>query len=109
MAFSKKNGRRHPRVPIDGQVRILWADADGREHVLQAKLLNISAYGIAFHADQAVPLRSYVTCNYEKLGIRGRGTVRHCTYCKGRYVIGVEFSGGTGWRDVPETVEAGAV
>jgi|SRR3954451_3786070 hypothetical protein len=100
MSFQKKDLRRYERELIDAVIRILWEDADGREQVSRAKIANISSHGIAFRADQAIPLRSPVSCNEEKLGIRGRGTVRHCTFLKGKYEIGVEFSGGTGWPEL---------
>jgi hypothetical protein len=109
MSSGKKNLRRHARELIAGSLRILWEDADGREHVSQAKIVDISPYGIGLRSDQAIPLRSPITCNDEKLGIRGRGTVRHCTYVKGKYQIGVEFSSGTGWRELAVLLEAGSV
>ncbi len=98
MSFGKRNLRRHVRDTIEGSFQFLWEDADGREHVSQAKIVDISPNGIGLRSDQAIPPRSPISCNHEKLGIRGRGTVRHCTYSKGKYLIGVEFSGGTGWR-----------
>jgi hypothetical protein len=108
MSSVKRNLRHHARDEIDGSLRILWEDAAGREHVSQAKIVNISPRGIGLRCDQAIPLRSPISCNDEKLGIRGRGTVRHCTYVKGKYQIGVEFSGGTGWRELAAKVEAGS-
>jgi hypothetical protein len=60
---------------------------------------------MGLRADQAIPLRSPVSCNEEKLGIRGRGTVRHCTFLKGKYEIGVEFSGGTGWPELTAKID----
>jgi hypothetical protein len=46
---------------------------------------------------QKIPLLSYVRCHDPKLGISGGGCVRYCNYFKGKYLIGVEFRGGTGW------------
>ena len=108
MSLGKRNLRRHERETINESFRILWEDADGRERVSQAKIVDISPLGIGLLSDQAIPVRSPISCNHEKLGIRGRGTVRHCTYMKGKYKIGVEFSGGTGWRELVATIEAGS-
>jgi hypothetical protein len=108
MSFVKRNLRYHARDEVDGSLRILWEDAAGREQVSQAKIVNISPRGIGLRCDQAIPLRSPISCNDEKLGIRGRGTVRHCTFVKGKYQIGVEFSGGTGWRELAAKVETGS-
>lgn len=109
MSSGKKNLRRHTRDPINGSLRILWEDAEGHEHVSRASIVDISPGGIGLRCDEAIPLRSPISCNDEKLGIRGRGTVRHCTYVKGKYQIGVEFSGGTGWRELAVMLEAGSV
>ena len=102
----KRNLRHHDRDPIAGSLPFLWEDADGREHVSRGSIVNISPNGIGLRCDQAIPLRSPISCNDEKLGVRGRGTVRHCTYLKGKYQIGVEFSGGTGWRELAEKLQA---
>ena len=109
LSSGKRNLRRHTRDPIKGSLRILWEDAEGHEHVSRASLVDISPYGIGLRSDEAIPVRSPVSCNDETLGIRGRGTVRHCTYVKGKYQIGVEFSGGTGWCGSAVKVEAGVV
>lgn len=108
MSSGKRNLRRHARDTIEGSLHFLWEDADGREHVSRAKIVDISPDGIGLRSDQPVPLRSPISCNDEKLGIRGRGTVRHCTYVKGKYQIGVEFSGGTGWCELAEKMEVGS-
>jgi hypothetical protein len=49
-----------------------------------------------------VPVRSIVICNDAKLHISGRGIVRYCNFAKGAYLIGIEFSGGSGWREPQE-------
>jgi hypothetical protein len=56
--------------------------------------------------DDRVPERSFLTCNDRKLGISGRGVVRYCNFVKGKYEVGVEFSGGTGWREPSENAPA---
>jgi len=99
MLSVKRNLRRYTRNSIDGSFLILWEDTDGKEHVSQAKIVNVSSRGIGLRADQAIPLRSPISCNDERFGVRGRGIVRHCTYVKGKYLIGVEFNSGTGWRE----------
>ena len=82
---------------------MLWQDASGRERVTSAQLVDISVGGLKVRVDEAVPVRSYIICNDHKLGISGRGAVRYCNYLKGKYEIGVEFSGGTGWHE-PDAV-----
>jgi len=80
-------------------MRILWDDGSGREHPARAEIADISVNGMRLKVDERIPLRAYVICNDPKLGVSGRGSVRHCNFVKGKYVIGLEFSGGTGWRE----------
>jgi hypothetical protein len=60
--------------------------------------MNVSVEGLQLLLSEKIPVLSYVRCNDGKLGICGRGRVRYCNYVKGKYLIGVEFRGGTGWR-----------
>jgi hypothetical protein len=80
-------------------LRIIWRDEQDRERVGNAQLVNISEYGMRLTVDEKIPLRSYISCNDEMLHIRGTGSVRYCNFAKGKYEIGLEFSGGTGWRE----------
>ena len=62
-----------------------------------AELVDISSRGIRIRVDAQMAPRTYVTINDRELGITGRGSVRYCRYEKGKYAVGLEFSGGTGW------------
>lgn len=78
---------------------MLWEDEAGHERVSNGRLVNASLSGIQVLVDEKIPVRSYVSCNEIKLGIRGRGSVRYCNFRKGKYQIGIEFAGGSGWRE----------
>lgn len=91
--------RRDVRYSIKGTVRVLWRDGDGGEGILTAKVDNISEAGIRLRLDQKIPVRSYVSCNDEALGISGTGPVRYCRFAKGKYEVGLDFSGDSGWRN----------
>jgi hypothetical protein len=80
-------------------MRILWQDGDGRDRVSHAHIVNVSVVGLQLRVDEKIPLRSMVSCNDDVLKIRGNGTVRYCNFTKGKYQIGLEFSGGTGWKE----------
>jgi len=95
----KANTRREVRRSVDVSVKVLWQDESAREHLANAKLVNVSGFGMQFVVDAKIPLHSAISCNEPKLGINGRGSVRYCAFSKGKYVVGVEFSNGTGWRD----------
>ena len=94
----KGNLRREVRYPLDGLLRILWVDSDGREVISKAQIVDVSVSGLKLRLEGKIPVRTYVSCNEPKLGVCGRGSVRYCHFAKGKFEIGIEFSGGTGWR-----------
>ena len=101
--------RKHRRYPIQGTMHLLWQDGSGREKLSVGKLVDVSVMGIRMRTDEPIPVRSYLICNDPRLGIRGRGSVRHCSYLRGKYEIGVEFNGGTGWHEPVEALPEIAV
>ena len=65
----------------------------------EAQIENVSRLGAQLRVAKKIPVRSYVTCNDEKLGIRGRASVRYCNFVKGKYEIGPEFTSDNGWHE----------
>jgi hypothetical protein len=96
-AYPRKERRRSPRTLITGSITILWGRNPQEENVMQAMLMDISAFGARFRLGTRIPPGSWLMFNHHKIGISGRGTVRHCRMVKAGYEVGVEFSGGTGW------------
>ena len=98
MAYSiiprKTESRRHVRNSVNGMIRLLWEDGDGRERVTNAMVVNTSANGVKVRVDEQIPVRSYIACNDQALGIAGRASVRYCIFSKGKYEIGLEFGDG---------------
>ena len=94
----KGERRRHNRQPIAGKLRVLWHEAEGREQVCSAELVDISVNGLRMRVDRQMAPHTYVTVNDLGIGISGRGSVRYCRYENGKYVVGLEFAGGTGWK-----------
>ena len=94
----KNERRRYARQPLTGRLRILWEDADGQSRVCTADLVSISIEGVKILVDIQMAPRTYVTVNDRKSGLMGRGSVRYCRFEKGRFAVGLEFSGGTGWK-----------
>jgi len=54
--------------------------------------------GIRILVDTRIAPWTYVTVNDRAIGVTGQGPVRHCRFEKGKYAVGLEFSGGTGWN-----------
>ena len=65
-------------------VRVRWRHDDGGEAIISAKIENASEAGARLRFDQMIPVRSYVSCNDESLGIRGTGSVRYCRFANGK-------------------------
>jgi len=95
----KNNSRRKVRHGVQGPIQVLWEDSTGREQITMAQLLNVSVGGLQLQLTERIPVRTAVFCNAPKMGVSGRGVVRYCNPSKGKFLIGLEFSNGTGWRD----------
>jgi len=95
----KTNSRRHVRHAIQGAINVLWEDSSGRERATVAQLLNVSVDGLALQLTERLAVQTPLFCSAPKFGISGRGVVRYCNPVKGKYLIGLEFSNGTGWRE----------
>lgn len=80
-------------------LHILWEDSQGRERVTYAKLVNLSLTGAKLRVDEVIPVRTYVSCNDQALGIQGTASVRYCIFVKGKYEVGLEFGSGNGWSE----------
>ena len=91
--------RRDSRTAVNGTLRILWEDSAGKERISQAQVVNVSRLGAQLRVTEKIPVRSYVTCNDKKLGIRGRASARYCNFVKGKHEIGLEFASDNGWRE----------
>jgi c-di-GMP-related signal transduction protein len=94
----KKDTRSKRRYPLAGTLSIEWDDGSGQLRNGAAQLQNISETGTQISVTDRVPARATVVCRDSKLGIGGRGIVRYCDFVRGKYVAGVDFVNGTGWR-----------
>src|SRR5260370_33960393 len=80
----KTESRRHARHAVTGMVRIMWEN-NGHEVIANAKIVDVSIWGVRLRVDAKIPLRSFVTCNDRTLGICGRGSGRYCNLVKVQY------------------------
>ena len=95
----RKDHRSRRRQNLAGTLKVLCEDDNGRQQIFNASLQNISETGMQLRVTEKIAPRSTILCNDAKLKIAGRGVVRYCNPAQGRYLVGVDFSGGTGWRD----------
>ncbi|MFN7997457.1 MAG: EAL domain-containing protein [Bryobacteraceae bacterium] len=92
------DSRRQVRYPAKGTIRIRCEDQDGTARIVLAQITNASAGGVQLCATEKITTSTRITCNDPVSGIAGEGCVRYCNFRKGKYVVGVEFHGGSGWR-----------
>jgi len=95
----KNNSRCHVRHAVQGAITVLWEDSSGCEHVMLGQLLNVSVGGIQLQLTERLPVHTIASCSAPKIGVSGRGVVRYCNPRQGKYLIGLEFCNGTGWRE----------
>jgi c-di-GMP-related signal transduction protein len=93
------DGRRRTRHPARGNLRFLCTDDAGSERIMSGKLINVSVQGLQLELLTPLRPRTRVHCNDVPLGIAGNGVVRYCNPAKGKYLVGIEFPDGTGWRE----------
>jgi hypothetical protein len=107
---SGKSGRRNEtrrfeRWEAAGRLQMLWEDGAGQPKMTHGRIVDVSVEGAQVLADEKIPVRTYAYCSEPKLGIRGRASVRYCDFSKGKYRIGLEFSGGSGWQQPAAVAE----
>jgi hypothetical protein len=95
----RSNSRRHVRYAVNSSIRVLWHDAEGKEIISLAKVVEVSVSGVKLQLQHALPVRSFIVCNDRNVGLSGGGTIRYCIMVRGKYEIGVEFTGGSGWHE----------
>jgi hypothetical protein len=79
----------HARLAINREVVLCWQDRQGN-HMLRARAMDISKFGMLVEAEGPVAAGALVTVE-EKTTTLGRGCVRHCTPCGIAYRIGLHM------------------
>src|SRR5207237_7635634 len=102
----RKDLRSRRRYKVDGDtIRVTWLVLNCTLKVVQnARVLNISAEGMAFELPEPAQLVTRVKLQSDKHKLLGEGTVRHCRRVGSKYVVGVEFSDGLRWRAPDDSV-----
>src|SRR5258708_1466145 len=100
----KVERRREPRESLSGALLVLVHDSEGRERVSRAECIDVSPSGLRLRVTEKPALRANVNFNSRELGIAGRGTVRFAIAKKAAFEIGLECTGGTGWKARAESL-----
>ncbi len=89
--------RRYPRKASAGVLKLKWADAAGRQRILEAELVDVSTGGVGLLSSETIPPGAEVLCDAADAGIFGNGSVRYCNSSNAEYLIGIECGEKTGW------------
>ena len=92
--MSRRDRRRHPRIAYPGPIRISWEDARGQVKFAYARCVDISESGMRIETREPIVIRGYVTMKAERIELSNIASVRHCSRCGSKYLIGLEFGGG---------------
>jgi hypothetical protein len=96
--------RRRRRYAVDGApLKVSWLDTTGKMRVSRTRALNISEFGMALQLPEPVmPL--LVRFQSDRFDVNGAGAVRYCYRMKGKYVVGLEFTGDLRWHAPEEDI-----
>lgn len=93
--------RRDARTPFAAAIRITWQDSSGHTRVVNAKVLDRSKSGMGLETKEAVEVRTMVQVQSGGSRQLGLASVRYCARKGMRFVVGLEFTRGFRWQDVP--------
>src|SRR5262245_43539186 len=90
--------RQHRRYALDSVLlQVSWLDLHGKMKTARTRALNISERGMALELPEAaMPL--LMRFQSERFKLRGTGSVRYCRRSGSKFIVGLEFTDGLGWR-----------
>jgi hypothetical protein len=95
----RKSKRRNEREPFSARLQIGWEGEHGETRFERVQCVDISEHGMRLRSERPIPVRTAVMIRSDEkdLTIPGRATVRYCEQARGRYYVGLEFSGKLTW------------
>ena len=107
--MSRKNIRRHRRIPYIGPIRICWESAAGETCHALGKCVDVSESGLCLETFAPIPEHAMVILKAEGIQASGSAQVRHVSRRGMRYRVGLELSNGLRERVLAEIGVAHAV
>lgn len=75
---------------INATAEVSWMDRHGDRHAANARILDVSEYGMKIESPQPFSSTEVHICAPEH-NIDARGEIRYCNFSAGKYVAGIEF------------------
>ena len=95
--------RQYPRFPCSASIRISLSRT--LEPGVTGACLEVCRNGLRIETPEAIPVSTEVSLRALSLGLSGKGIVRYCHSHEGKFLVGLEFTGGLYWRP-PDQVAA---
>ncbi len=90
--MSKRDMRRHQRIPYLGPVRISWEDEHGLSKYAQARCLDVSEGGLRIEVPEPIPVHSRVSLAADRINLAGSATVKNIARHGSKYILGLNLS-----------------
>lgn len=90
-ADSARYSRLEERNPTDCDVELTWKSDSGEKFFGQCRAIDIAESGVAVECPEALPLMSSVIVRAPMFHVAALAQVRHCTWQKSIFVLGLRF------------------
>jgi len=92
MRMSKKDIRRHHRLPYLGKVSISWEDTHGLPKYARARCLDVSEAGMRIETPEPIPVYTNISVRADQIKLVGSATVKHVERLGSKCILGLELS-----------------
>jgi hypothetical protein len=93
--MSKRESRRHQRIPYLGPIRISWEDERGLPKFVQGRCFDVSEKGLRIEVSQPIPINSRISLRADRINLGGSAVVKHVARQGSKYILGLELSQAT--------------
>jgi len=91
--------RAEPRKPIDCSIELIWRNAEGEKRSELCRAIDLSESGLAIESPEPLSVSSHVIVRAAAFEVAALATVKHCSWQRTIYVIGLYFLARTSMGD----------
>jgi len=91
IGYMGRDLREQERRPADCKVELTWKTEDGEKLYESCRALDLSESGVAIECPEFIPLSANVIVWAPAFQVAALGQVRHCTWKRSIYLIGLQF------------------
>jgi DnaJ-like protein len=83
--------RTEPRREVDYPVELIWKSEQGEKRFEACRAINLSEIGVAVECPEDIPYLAHVIVRAPSFGVAALAQVKHCTWRRTVYVLGLNF------------------